>query len=162
MPTNVFDIKQLIDKTKIFNYMTNKNLFSKCAFVRKMVKHSSQTSARPAREWLKYAAAFLLIFTVGVGISSGTEYTYTSFTTKFTKGTTNGTGISQQLSSSVSLTTIASDGASNFASKVTDATNSYYQSTGVGLRISKNKGAGNFTLTLSNALKDSAIYAIVI
>ena len=83
MPTNVFDIKQLIDKTKIFNYMTNKNLFSKCAFVRKLVKRSSQTSARPAREWLKSVAVILFLFTIGIGSAWGTSssVTYTVSTT---------------------------------------------------------------------------------
>ena len=58
--------------------MKNKQFISNGAFERKPVTHVSQTSARPAREWLKYAATFLLIFTLGIGNVWG-AVTYQSY-----------------------------------------------------------------------------------
>ena len=73
--------------------MTNKHLFSKCALVRKMQTRSSQTSARPAREWLKYTAVFLLIFITGIGQIWGTTVSVVAGTyTKQASVAVNGNG----------------------------------------------------------------------
>ena len=123
----------------------------------------NESGSRVAREWLKVAAVFLLIFTLGVGNAWGTEYTYTAFTTTFVKGTTNGTNISTGISTSTNTSTLCpSNGNVIFTANPTAASNSYYNASGAGLRISKSNGAGSIKFTLTNALKDSSIYAIVI
>ena len=112
-----------------------------------------------------FLSVFLTLLTLSVGQMWGTEYTYTSFTTKFTKGATNGTNINTGISggnSGTDVSTIASDGASNFASKVTETANCYYNTSGAGIRLAKSGSDGSIKLTLSNALKDSTIYAIVL
>ena len=106
----------------------------------------------------KWLLVPLVLLTLSIGIVRGTEYTYTSFTTSFVKGTTNGTDINDGLPGS--LSTLASSGSSNFADF--SGTYCYYKSTGAGIRISKKDNAGNITFTLSSALQDSAIYALVI
>ena len=116
-------------------------------------------SAHRRGTMLKLISVLVLILTFGVGNVWATEYTYNSFTTSFVKGTTNGTGISNQVSTN-GMSTIASSGATNFASQTNS--NCYYNSSGAGIRISKSAAGGNITLTLSNALKDSTIYAIVL
>lgn len=105
-------------------------------------------------------AVFLTMFS---GTAWGTEYKYTEFATSFKKGTSSsGTSISTEFTTSTNVSTIVASGAGNWASKVTARSNSYYSTSGIGIRISKSSGAGYFTLTLSDALKDSTIYAIVI
>lgn len=104
----------------------------------------------------------LCMLTLSVGNAWGVEYTYTEFATSFKKGSTSGTSISTPFSTSTNVSTITASGSGNWATKVTACSNSYYSTSGIGIRISKSSGAGYFTLTLSDALKDSTIYAIVI
>ena len=102
----------------------------------------------------------LLAFVVGIGNAWGADYTYSSFATTFYKGTKNGTDISTQVQSTTMMTTIANSGAANFS--IASVSNCYYNTSGAGIRISKSSGAGSITFNLSDALKDSTIYAIVV
>lgn len=111
---------------------------------------------------LKLVSVLALVMTLSVGNAWGVEYTYTEFATSFKKGSTSGTSISTSFSTSTNVSTITASGSGNWATKVTACSNSYYSASGIGIRISKSSGAGYFTLTLSDALKDSTIYAIVI
>lgn len=113
--------------------------------------------------FMRFAVVLTLIFSVGVGNVWGTEYTYKSFTTSFVKGSTNGTYVSSQVKTdgTTKLSTI-SDSNDCFTTNPTTVSNTYYNSTGVGLRISKSSGAGSIKFTLTDALKDSTIYAIVV
>ena len=102
-----------------------------------------------------------MLLTFGVGNAWGAEYKYTDFTTSFVKGTTNGTNISTNLSTSTNMSTISTSN-SIFTGTPTTATNCCYSTSGAGLRISKSSGEGTLKFTLTDALKDSAIYAIVV
>ena len=96
------------------------------------------------------------------GSLMATEYTYTDFATTFNRGTTKtGTDISGAISTTTTMATLAASGATNF-SGVEAVANCYYNANGVGLRLAKSGGAGSLTLTLSDALKDSTISAIVV
>ena len=103
-----------------------------------------------------------MLLTLGIGQAWGTEYTYKAFTTSFVKGTTNGaSGIGTSFSTSSSLSTISSSN-EIFTSKPTSVSNCFYNTSGAGIRISKNGGGGSVKFTLTDALKDSTIYAIVV
>ena len=112
---------------------------------------------------VRCAAMLVMLFTIGVGNAWGTEYTYKSFTTSFVKGSTNGISVSTQVKTdgTTKLSTISNSN-DCFTTNPTTVSNTYYNSTGVGLRISKSSGAGSIKFTLTDALKDSTIYAIVV
>ena len=104
----------------------------------------------------------LLMAVLFAGSLMATEYTYTDFATTFNRGTTKtGTDISGAISTTTTMATLAASGATNF-SGVEAVANCYYNANGVGLRLAKSGGAGSLTLTLSDALKDSTISAIVV
>lgn len=152
---------------KHFNFLSNLlslSLGSPCTDVsldRRLTVGSP--SGRYCSGLIRLVFILTILLTVGVGNVWGTEYTYKSFTTSFVKGSTNGTSVNTQVKTdgTTKLSTISNSN-DCFTTNPTTVSNTYYNSTGVGLRISKSSGAGSIKFTLTDALKDSTIYAIVV
>lgn len=81
-----------------------------------------------------------------------------TYTISFAKGTTNGTDISTALPAQAS--TMCQSGADYIASFSSDA--AYYNANGCGIRIAKSKGAGTFSITLSDDIQAETIKEVII